>query len=74
MVFPKPEELQRRSAERFREMGKEVPADAVNKMLGPLTILASTEVFPHTYNKNISLQIVVTLIFCCLPLELLLSS
>lgn len=58
MVFPKPEELRRRSAERFREMGKEVPADAVNKMLGPLTIFASTEVSPYTYYKNISLQIV----------------
>ncbi|XP_038893724.1 heterogeneous nuclear ribonucleoprotein U-like protein 1 isoform X2 [Benincasa hispida] len=33
VVFPKPEELERRSAERFREMGKEVPADAVNEML-----------------------------------------
>lgn len=40
MVFPKPEELQRRSAERFREMGKEVPADAVNEMLGLLTVLS----------------------------------
>lgn len=34
MVFPKPEDLKIRSVKRFKEMGKEVPADAVNNMLG----------------------------------------
>lgn len=34
VVFPKPEELKIRSDKRFKEMGKEVPADAVNNMLG----------------------------------------
>jgi heterogeneous nuclear ribonucleoprotein U-like protein 1 len=33
-VFPKPEELKRRSEKRFNEMGKEVPADALNNMIG----------------------------------------
>ncbi|XP_030518073.1 heterogeneous nuclear ribonucleoprotein U-like protein 1 isoform X2 [Rhodamnia argentea] len=33
VVFPKPEELKSSSQKRFREMGKEVPADAVNQML-----------------------------------------
>lgn len=34
VVFPKPEELKSRADKRFKEMGKEVPADAVNEMLG----------------------------------------
>ncbi|KAL2341957.1 hypothetical protein Fmac_009897 [Flemingia macrophylla] len=33
VVFPKPEDLKIRSAKRFTEMGKEVPSDAVNKMI-----------------------------------------
>ncbi|XP_058749829.1 uncharacterized protein LOC131622812 [Vicia villosa] len=33
VVFPKPEELKRRSEKRFKEMGKEVPVDALNKMI-----------------------------------------
>lgn len=33
MVFPKPEELKIRSDKRFKEMGQEVPATAVNNML-----------------------------------------
>ncbi|CAL5409752.1 unnamed protein product [Camellia sinensis] len=33
VVFPKPEELKSRADKRFKEMGKEVPADAVNEML-----------------------------------------
>lgn len=36
VVFPKPEDLKFRSIKRFQEMGKEVPADAVNNMLGIL--------------------------------------
>jgi heterogeneous nuclear ribonucleoprotein U-like protein 1 len=36
VVFPRPEELKVRSDKRFKEMGKEVPADAVNEMLGIL--------------------------------------
>lgn len=34
VVFPSPEEVKARSMKRFREMIKEVPADAVNEMLG----------------------------------------
>jgi len=34
VVFPKPEELKIRSDKRFAEMGKEVPLDALNKMIG----------------------------------------
>uniref|UniRef100_A0A9I9CEW4 SPRY domain-containing protein n=1 Tax=Cucumis melo TaxID=3656 RepID=A0A9I9CEW4_CUCME len=44
VVFPKPEELRRRSAERFREMGKEVPADAVNKMLANYILPTSKDI------------------------------
>ncbi|XP_058749848.1 uncharacterized protein LOC131622837 [Vicia villosa] len=33
VVFPKPEELKRRSEKRFQEMGKEVPVDALNNMI-----------------------------------------
>lgn len=35
-VFPKPEDLKLRAEKRFKEMGKEVPADAVNEMIGIL--------------------------------------
>ncbi|KAG0494542.1 hypothetical protein HPP92_005536 [Vanilla planifolia] len=51
VVFPMPEELKFRAARRFEEMGKEVPADAVNEMLAnfvlPLTrnMPGSTELF-----------------------------
>ncbi|XP_028801068.1 heterogeneous nuclear ribonucleoprotein U-like protein 1 isoform X2 [Neltuma alba] len=33
VVFPEPEELRLRTSKRFKEMGKEVPPDAVNNML-----------------------------------------
>ncbi|XP_058749852.1 uncharacterized protein LOC131622844 [Vicia villosa] len=33
VVFPKPEELKSRSEKRFKEMGKEVPVDALNNMI-----------------------------------------
>ena len=36
VLFPNPEELKRRSENRFKDMGKEVPADAVNEMIGTL--------------------------------------
>lgn len=36
VVFPKPDELKFRAEKRFNEMGKEVPAEAVNEMLGIL--------------------------------------
>lgn len=36
VLFPKPEELKFRAEKRFKEMGKEVPADAVNEMIGIL--------------------------------------
>ncbi|XP_022139874.1 heterogeneous nuclear ribonucleoprotein U-like protein 1 isoform X2 [Momordica charantia] len=44
VVFPKPEELQCRSAKRSREMGKEVPADAVNDMLANYILPTSKDV------------------------------
>lgn len=34
MVFPRQEELKVRGEKRFKEMGKEVPLEAVNDMLG----------------------------------------
>lgn len=34
VVFPRPEELKFRADKRFKEMGKEVPADAMKEMLG----------------------------------------
>ncbi|KAJ4980873.1 hypothetical protein NE237_031710 [Protea cynaroides] len=33
VIFPRPEELKFRAEKRFKEMGKEVPAEAVNEML-----------------------------------------
>ncbi|XP_058089898.1 uncharacterized protein LOC131236612 isoform X2 [Magnolia sinica] len=33
VIFPRPDELKRRAEKRFKEMGKEVPAEAVNEML-----------------------------------------
>lgn len=38
VVFPEPEELKARAVKRFKEMGKEVPAEAVNEMLGILLV------------------------------------
>eukprot|EP01018_Ginkgo_biloba_P022415 Gb_25249 [translate_table: standard] len=38
VVFPTEEELKARSAKRFKEMGKEVPPEAVNEMLGKLCL------------------------------------
>lgn len=34
VIFPKPNELKFRAEKRFKEMGKDVPAEAVNEMLG----------------------------------------
>lgn len=39
VVFPEPEEIKARASKRFIEMGKEVPAEAVNEMLGMLLML-----------------------------------
>lgn len=36
VAFSRPEDLKARSEKRFREMGKEVPAEAVNEMIGTL--------------------------------------
>lgn len=38
MIVPTPEELKLRGEKRFKEMGKEVPAEAVNEMLGTTEI------------------------------------
>lgn len=34
VIFPSPNELRARADKRFKEMGKEVPAEAVNEMIG----------------------------------------
>ncbi|KAJ4703369.1 heterogeneous nuclear ribonucleoprotein U-like protein 1 [Melia azedarach] len=44
VVFPKPEELKIRSDKRFKEMGKEVPADAVNNMLANYVLSMSKNI------------------------------
>lgn len=38
VIFPSSEELNARKAKRFEQMGKEVPPDAVNEMIG-ITLL-----------------------------------
>nr|XP_011460299.1 PREDICTED: heterogeneous nuclear ribonucleoprotein U-like protein 1 [Fragaria vesca subsp. vesca] len=43
VVFPSPEEVKARSMKRFREMGKEVPADAVNEMLANYVLPVSRD-------------------------------
>ncbi|KAB1221886.1 Heterogeneous nuclear ribonucleoprotein U-like protein 1 [Morella rubra] len=43
VVFPRPEELKYRSDKRSREMGKEVPADAINKMLAEYVLPGSKD-------------------------------
>ncbi|KAK7246591.1 hypothetical protein RIF29_41460 [Crotalaria pallida] len=43
VVFPKPEELIRRSDKRFKEMGKEVPPDAVNNMIANFVLPKSKD-------------------------------
>ncbi|KDP20883.1 hypothetical protein JCGZ_21354 [Jatropha curcas] len=43
VVFPKPEELKFRAKRRFEEMGKEVPADAVNNMLANYVLPTSKD-------------------------------
>lgn len=43
VIFPPPEENKVRSAKRFREMGKEVPADAVNEMLANYALPTSKD-------------------------------
>ncbi|KAK7302692.1 hypothetical protein RJT34_13587 [Clitoria ternatea] len=47
VVFPKLEELKLRSDKRFREMGKEVPPDAVNNMIANF-VLPKSKDMPHS--------------------------
>ncbi|KAK6154688.1 hypothetical protein DH2020_008936 [Rehmannia glutinosa] len=47
VVFPRAEELKLRADKRFNEMGKEVPAEAVNKMLANYTLPMSRDM-PRT--------------------------
>ncbi|WJX26529.1 hypothetical protein P8452_15440 [Trifolium repens] len=47
VVFPKPEELKRRSEKRFNEMDKEVPADALNNMIANY-VLPKSKDMPHS--------------------------
>lgn len=43
VLFPKPEELKFRAEKRFKEMGKEVPADAVNEMIANYVLPGSKD-------------------------------
>ncbi|KAL2467238.1 heterogeneous nuclear ribonucleoprotein U-like protein 1 [Abeliophyllum distichum] len=43
VVVPRPEELKLRAAKRFKEMGKEVPAEAINSMLANYILPMSKE-------------------------------
>ncbi|KAE9452645.1 hypothetical protein C3L33_15450, partial [Rhododendron williamsianum] len=43
VVFPEPEELKARAVKRFKEMGKEVPAEAVNEMLANYVLPTSKD-------------------------------
>ncbi|RLM75527.1 heterogeneous nuclear ribonucleoprotein U-like protein 1 [Panicum miliaceum] len=43
VVFPPPSELKSRAAKRFNEMGKEVPAEAVNEMTANFVLPLSTD-------------------------------
>lgn len=54
VMFPTPSELKSRAAKRFNEMGKEIPAEAVNEMTGTwtythyhLTCSLSSSFFSH---------------------------
>ncbi|KAL9251803.1 Heterogeneous nuclear ribonucleoprotein U-like protein [Drosera capensis] len=47
VVFPKPEELKLRAEKRFKEMGKEIRAEAVSQMLANY-ILPTSKDMPHT--------------------------
>nr|XP_043610688.1 heterogeneous nuclear ribonucleoprotein U-like protein 1 isoform X2 [Erigeron canadensis] len=47
VAFPKPEDLKARSEKRFREMRKEVPAEAVNEMLANF-VLPKSKDMPRT--------------------------
>ncbi|CDO99634.1 unnamed protein product [Coffea canephora] len=47
IVFPRPEELNNRSDKRNKEMGKEIPAQAVNEMLANYTLPMSKDM-PNT--------------------------
>ncbi|XP_054776386.1 uncharacterized protein LOC129284896 isoform X2 [Prosopis cineraria] len=47
VIFPEPEELRLRANKRFNEMGKEVPPDAVNNMIGNF-ILPKSKDMPAT--------------------------
>ncbi|CAN6457762.1 unnamed protein product [Victoria cruziana] len=43
VIFPTPQELKHRAAGRFKEMGKEVPAEAVNEMLANYVLPTSKD-------------------------------
>ncbi|GFZ06259.1 hypothetical protein Acr_18g0004290 [Actinidia rufa] len=43
VVFPEPEELKSRADKRFKEMGKDVPAEAVNEMLANFVLPMSKD-------------------------------
>ncbi|KAK8967332.1 hypothetical protein KSP40_PGU001407 [Platanthera guangdongensis] len=48
VIFPMPDDLKSRAAKRFEEMGKEVPADAVNEMLANFILPTSTNMSGST--------------------------
>ncbi|KAL5986842.1 hypothetical protein ACLOJK_015176 [Asimina triloba] len=45
VIFPQPDELKNRAQKRFKEMGKEVPAEAVNEII-PLLSFSANYVLP----------------------------
>lgn len=47
VIFPTPQELKLRADKRFKEMGKEVPDEAVNEMLANFSLPMSRDM-PHT--------------------------
>eukprot|EP00261_Vitis_vinifera_P016804 XP_010646145.1 PREDICTED: heterogeneous nuclear ribonucleoprotein U-like protein 1 isoform X3 [Vitis vinifera] len=58
VLFPKPEELKFRAEKRFKEMGKEVPADAVNEMIANYVLPRSKDMpgSDEDFDQESSLQ------------------
>lgn len=77
VVFPTPSELKSRAAKRFAEMGKEVPAEAVNEMTGTWTcthyyLLLSSNMFTVQLLFSVSLHPLLTS-YLKLPFQPILS-
>lgn len=59
MVFPRLEEHKARSEKSFRELGKEVPVEAVNQMLGIIFIIFLFLFYYHHYYYLSDLVIII---------------